>query len=121
MKRWIFEIKFLIPDVDDPEGHRSGSRGAGGRESSHLYLAVVRTTLSKPVSSEGCFFDSMKGGESNLAKRGCQLRQPHNLYVMLGQMMSTNNTLGDFDPRNKSRFVPRGIKKYSFIIRTLPT
>lgn len=56
-----------------------------------------------------------------LAKMGCQLGQPHNLYVMLGQMMSTNTTLADFDPRNKSRFVPRSIKKYPFIIRTLPT
>ena len=58
----VFTPKYLIlrrlypSGIDDPVGHRSGSRGAGGRDSCYLYLAVVRTALSRPVSSEAGLF-----------------------------------------------------------------
>jgi hypothetical protein len=40
---------------------------------------------------------STGGAEFRLTKRGCQLRQPHNLCVIPGQMMSNTNTVADLD------------------------
>ena len=43
--------------------------------------------------------NTIGGTESRLTIRGCQLRQPYNLCVMLGQMMSTKNTIANMEKK----------------------
>ena len=62
----VFTIEYLIPNACPP-WVPVGHQGAGCRLVCHLHLEVL----------------SISGGEFSLAKRGCQLRQPHNLCAML--------------------------------------
>ena len=71
------EYLFLLMSVS--QGYHPGSGGAGCRLSCHLHLAVIRTALFRPVSSEAGFFDSMKGGETYVCHHGpCPLRHSKN-------------------------------------------
>lgn len=51
--------------VSDPVSHRSAKKGAGCRLSGHLHVACIYTAISKAVSSDEAFIDTMTGCENH--------------------------------------------------------